>query len=263
MQGTFKMPRPAEPGRGAASPLRLALWGCAALLAFGGFVALGNWQVRRLAWKLDLIARVERRLQTPPASPPPRAQWPQLGVATDEYRKLCLDGEFLHEHETLVQALTRLGPGDWVLTPLRDSDGDIVLVNRGFVPPERRAPAQRAQGQVAGAVRVCGLLRLSEPRGSLLRHNDPAQGRWYSRDVPAIAAAQRLPAAEVAPYFLDADAAPNPGGWPVGGLTAVQFHNSHLVYAITWYGLALLVAGGAVIVARHERRLRRAGAMLK
>ena len=85
----------------------------------------------------------------------------------------------------------------------------------------------------------------------------------FGNDVPAIAAAQRLPAAEVAPYFLDADAAPNPGGWPVGGLTVVQFHNSHLAYAITWYGLALLVAGGAVIVGRHERRLRRAGAMLK
>jgi len=67
----------------------------------------------------------------------------------------------------------------------------------------------------------------------------------------------------VAPYFLDADDSPNPGGWPVGGLTVVRFHNSHLVYALTWYGLALMVAAGAGIFTRHEWRLRRPGGMLK
>ena len=259
-----------EGGRGVpkpASPLRLALLGLAALLAFAGFVALGNWQVHRRAWKLDLIQRVDSRLQAPPAAEPPRAQWPVLNAAADEYRRLCLEGAFLHDHETLVQAVTRLGAGYWVLTPLQTSAGDTVLVNRGFVPPERRDPAARAAGQVAGALRVCGLLRMSEPRGAFLRRNEPAQGRWYSRDVAAIAAGQGLPAPDVAPYFLDADAAPPKddaaGEGPVGGLTVVRFHNSHLVYAITWYALALMVAGAAALVARYEWRLRRPGGMLK
>ena len=239
------------------SPLLLALWAIAAILVFAGFIALGNWQVHRRAWKLDLIQRVDSRLRAPAGAAPRRAQWPSLNAASDEYRKLCIDGVFLHDHETLVQAVTRLGAGDWVLTPLRTADGDIVLINRGFVAPEQRAPAARSAGQISGTVKVCGLLRMTEPRGGFLRRNDPANGLWYSRDVAAIAAAQGLPAPAVAPYFIDADDAPNPGGWPVGGLTVVQFRNTHLIYAITWYALALMVAWGASIVARHEWRLRK------
>jgi surfeit locus 1 family protein len=235
--------------------LRLTLWAIFAALAFAGFVALGNWQVHRRVWKLDLIARVDQHLKAAPVAAPGRAQWPGIGAA-DEYRKVCASGSFLHDRETLVQAVTRLGPGDWVLTPLHTADGSLVLIDRGFVGPAQRQPAARAAGQVAGDVQVCGLLRLSEPRGAFLRHNDPAAGRWYSRDVAAIAAAQNLPAADVAPYFIDADATPNPGGWPVGGLTVIRFHNSHLVYAITWYGLALMVLAAAVRVARLEWRSR-------
>ncbi|MDB5974880.1 MAG: hypothetical protein JWR07_1640 [Nevskia sp.] len=252
-----------EPAATPASPLRLSLLGLVATLALLGFVALGNWQVHRRTWKLDLIQKVDARLQAPPAAAPTRAQWPSLNAADDEYRKLCLSGEFLRDHETLVQAVTRLGAGDWVMTPLRTATGDLVLVNRGFVPPEQRTPAARSAGQTAGPLQVCGLLRLTEPHGAFLRRNDPAAGHWFSRDVVAITAAQGLQAQDTAPYFLDADATPNPGGWPVGGLTVIHFHNSHLVYAITWYGLALLVAGGMAIVARYEWRLRHSGRVVK
>jgi surfeit locus 1 family protein len=252
------MARPAQPERAAPrSPARLALWAGAAILACAGFLALGNWQVHRLAWKRELIARVDQRVNAPPAPPPTREQWSTVSAARDEYRKLCLDGVFEHRHETLVQAVTRLGAGDWVLTPLRMADGSLVLINRGFVGQDQRDPAARSAGQVAGPVHVCGLLRLSEPGGGFLRRNDPVAGHWYSRDVAAIAAAQGLPLQDVAPYFLDADASPNPGGWPRGGLTVVTFRNSHLQYAITWYALALLVLVGSGIVARHEWRLRR------
>lgn len=227
------------------------------IFACVGFVLLGNWQVRRLAWKEELIARVKQHIAAPPQAAPPRALWAAIGLP-DEYRKLCLTGSFVHERETPVQALTRLGPGWWVLTPLWVDDGSLVLINRGFVDAEHRARAARAAGQPAGPLQVCGLLRLSEPHGSFLRNNVPAAGRWYSRDVAAIAAAQQLPAAEVAPYFLDADVTPNPGGWPVGGLTVVQFRNSHLSYALTWYGLALMSAGGLVLLLRQQRRPARA-----
>lgn len=233
-----------------------------ALLLFACFVSLGQWQVRRLAWKLELIDRVERHLQAEPVAAPGREAWAAIaGGAADEYLKVRLDGVFVNERETLVQAVTEQGPGFWVLTPLRGADGAFYLVNRGFVDAAHRAPATRAAGQPAGAVTVAGLLRRTEPRGGFLRRNDPAADRWYSRDVAAIAAAAGLPAADVAPYFVDADARPNAGGWPVGGLTVVRFHNSHLVYAITWYTLALMVAGAAGLVGRQEwtrRRARRA-----
>uniref|UniRef100_UPI0025F2DA71 SURF1 family protein n=1 Tax=uncultured Sphingomonas sp. TaxID=158754 RepID=UPI0025F2DA71 len=152
----------------------------------------------------------------------------------------------------LVDALTERGAGAWVLTPLHTADGTI-LVNRGFVPPDRRAPESRAAAQPSNEVTVTGLLRLTEPEGRVLRPNRPAENRWYSRDVQAIARARGL--GQVAPFFIDAGAAPNPGGVPVGGLTVVRFRNTHLVYALTWFGLAALSIAGLVLVLKpaHKR----------
>ena len=211
--------------------MKRALLIALALTATIGFVALGVWQVERRAWKLDLIARVEAGTRTAPLSVPR----PGLDVRASEYRRVTATGSFLHDRETLVQALTERGAGFWVLTPLRTSQG-MVLINRGFVSSERRDPATRAAAQVAGPVTVTGLLRVSEPKGGFLRSNDLGGDRWYSRDVPAIAAARGI--GQAAPFFVDADATPNPGGWPVGGLTVLRFNNNHLVYALTWFGLA-------------------------
>lgn len=158
-----------------------------------------------------------------------------------------LTGTFLHDRETLTQASTELGAGFWVMTPLRQTDGTVVLVNRGFVPPEAVDRAARAAPEPAGEVTVTGLLRMTEPGGGFLRHNDPAANRWFSRDVQAIAAARGMP--DAAPFFVDADAparpppqsAPMPErSWPQGGLTVIAFHNNHLVYALTWYALGLM-----------------------
>jgi len=244
--------------RQRSTAARVALAVCA-VLAFAGFVALGTWQVERRAWKLDLIARVDQRVHAPATAAPGRTEWPTVNAANDEYRHVRLAGTFLHDKETLVQASTRLGAGFWVLTPLRNSaDGTVVLVNRGFVPPEAQKREARAATEPQGETTVAGLLRLTEPKGGFLRKNDPAGERWFSRDVQAIAAARGL--GDVAPYFVDAEAAPaQPGtpatdapAWPAGGLTVISFPNSHLVYALTWYGLALMVLIAAWFVRRSE-----------
>ncbi|MGJ4891775.1 SURF1 family protein [Bradyrhizobium sp. HKCCYLRH3099] len=233
---------------GARRPATLAI-GTAWVACVAILLALGVWQVERRAWKLDLIDRVDRRVHAAPVPAPSPAQWPAINRSDDEYKRVTLSGRFLNDRETLVQALTVEGPGYWVVTPLQTSDG-LVLVNRGFVPSERRDPASRSAGNPDGPVSVTGLLRISEPGGGFLRHNDPAANRWYSRDVAAIAAARGL--SDVAPFFVDADATPNPGGYPVGGLTVIAFPNNHLVYALTWFTLALMLAGAGV------QRLRRA-----
>ena len=250
----------AEPGS-APSPaplslLRRVVFGIAMGLVFVVLLGLGTWQVQRRTWKLDLIARVDARVQAPAVPAPGPAAWPQVG-AEDAYRHVSLSGVFLHDRETLVQAVTERGAGFWVLTPLRRPDASLVLVNRGFVPSANRDPATRQAWQVAGETRVTGLLRLTEPGGAFLRSNDPKDGRWYSRDVAAIAAARGL--TDVAPYFVDADAAPNPGGLPVGGLTVIAFPNSHLVYALTWYGMALMLAGAVIYILRGRRTSRPVG----
>jgi surfeit locus 1 family protein len=222
------------------------------------FSALGLWQVQRRTWKLELIAQVERRIHATPTAAPGPAAWTNLSQASDAYRRVRLTGVYDHGRETLVQAVTDLGPGFWVMTPLRADNGVTVLVNRGFTPTARKRPETRSAGQVQVPVTVVGLLRLSEPRGGFLRRNQPGEGRWYSRDVAAIAQAKGL--SGVAPYFVDADATPNPGGWPRGGLTVVRFPNSHLIYALTWFGLALLTGGAAVYVLADARRTRLGGA---
>jgi surfeit locus 1 family protein len=233
--------------RSLASLIRL---GIAAALVFAVLAALGTWQLERRSWKLGLIERIETRVHALPVAPPGRPDWPMVTAADYEYQHVRVMGVFLNDRETQVAASTELGPGFWVLTPLRMRDGALVLVNRGFVPTGRRDPATRKAGEVAGEATVTGLLRITEPGGTLLRSNDPSADRWYSRDVAAIAAARGL--SDVAPYFIDADAGANGPDAPVGGLTVIKFHNNHLIYALTWYGLALMVAGGTAYVIRQE-----------
>lgn len=217
------------------------------MLIFG---ALGVWQIERLAWKRDLIARVEARVNAPPASLPPAARWRSLPPRDLEYRRVRLTGRFDHGAEVLVDALTERGPGFWIVTPLVSSKG-TVLVNRGFVPPERKARDRRSESLLTGQVIITGLVRLSEPGGRFLRTNEPGNDRWYSRDIEAISRARGL--GSVAPFFIDADASPNPGGWPVGGMTVIRFRNTHLIYALTWFALAGLCVAGLVLTLRSPQ----------
>ncbi|MCW2240277.1 SURF1 family protein [Azospirillum canadense] len=233
----------------------LLLIGLLTLAGVAGLTALGVWQLERRVWKLALIDRVEERVHAAPVPAPGTAAWAAVSAESDEYRRVQAKGTFQNDRETLVQAVTNLGGGFWVLTPFHTTDGFTVLVNRGFVPPDKRDPASRAGGHTDGQTTVTGLLRMTEPKGGFLRSNDPAGDRWYSRDVAAIAAARSL--SDVAPYFIDADGTPNPGGFPVGGLTVVSFPNNHLQYALTWFALAIMVAGAGVFVLRHDIRQRK------
>ena len=249
--------RTPRPPRGVFVLGLLAVLG---VLVFVGFVALGTWQVHRLAWKHDLIARVNTRVHAPPVDAPGRGQWPQVSAANDEYRRVKLTGQFLQDKSVRVRASTELGMGSWLLTPLRVNSGDIVIVNRGFVSPTWCAGKASCAPGPSGSTTISGLLRISEPKGAFLQKNDPAGDRWFSRDVAAIAAAKGL--GDAAPYFVDADAASSPGrgegnDGPVGGLTVIAFPDNHLSYAITWYVLALLTLVAAWVVWKDQRRKHR------
>ncbi|AXA90717.1 SURF1 family protein [Massilia sp. YMA4] len=246
---------------------KIVLAACAVLL-FCVFAALGTWQVKRLQWKLDLIERVNSRVNAAPVPAPGPQQWARVSAASDEYRRVRVSGKFLYQYTTRVQTTTARGIGFWLMTPLCTDDG-IIFVNRGFVPMrsgdlDQPAPpsagAEPCAGGFGPAAEVTGLLRLPEPKGRLLRENDPANERWYVRDVPAIAARRGL--RNVAPYFVDAPAGQeypmDASEKPVGGLTVIAFPNNHLVYALTWFALAAMVAGGYYLVLRYEKRRTRA-----
>ena len=134
------------------------------VIAALGFSTLGIWQLERLAWKRDLIARVESRIHAVPAPLPRPAEWPAINARDDEYRRVRLTGRFRHDRATLVDALTERGPGFWILTPLTTPHGTI-LINRGFVPAGHDKAYERPGGEIA----LTGLLRLSEPGGRFLR----------------------------------------------------------------------------------------------
>jgi surfeit locus 1 family protein len=219
----------------------------AASIAFAILVGLGTWQMARLSWKEGLIRAIAERSTAPPVNAPAEGEWAGLTKDEVEYRRVTLEGSFLHADEARVFTdLPRTkgparGIGYWVLTPLVQADGSVVIVNRGFVPIGRAEPASRREGQLEGPVKVTGLIRWAEERNLFTPSDDPASGRWFTRDPAAIAAAMGI--RRVAPFTVDAEASA-PGGLPQGGETRLVLSNRHLEYALTWYGLAL----GLVIV---------------
>ncbi|MGD9617621.1 MAG: SURF1 family protein [Alphaproteobacteria bacterium] len=198
-------------------------------------LALGFWQLERLEWKTDLIAERRAAVQSAPVPVPQTLE----EARRLEFHPVIAEGVFLHDKEVYLGAASpSRGPsGFHVLTPLRLGDGRIVFINRGFVPSQMKDPETRAAGQLAGPVRVAGPLRLPKGRpGWLVPDNRPDMNYWFWVDLPAMAAATGLP--DVAPFYIDADATPNPDGWPKGGVTPIDLPNDHLNYAITWFALA-------------------------
>jgi surfeit locus 1 family protein len=223
------------------------LAGIFSALGIAILLGLGFWQLERRVWKEELIARIEARTNALPAAVPPEGEWKNVNAERDEYRRVTARGTFRHDHEVQVYTVVSeqkgraAGPGYWVMTPLELSSGAAVIVNRGFVPLDRRNPDTRTAGQVSGQTTVAGLLRMPEQATLFSPENEPARNAWYRRDPGEIARALRLE--RVAPFTIDADATPNPGGLPEGGRTRINFRNDHLQYAVTWFGLALALAG--------------------
>ena len=210
----------------------------ACALLFAGLCALGVWQLERLQWKLALIAKVNGHMA---ARPLPLEQIMAMNRDEAQYRRVTLSGRFDHAREAYVFTTDAGAPVYHVLTPFTAGDGKVLMVDRGEVPKEKLDPATRAAGNITAETRVTGVWRVPDAPGAFTPPPDTAHRIWYSRDVKTIAAADHLVLA--APVVIEADAAPNPGGWPKGGQTVVSFRNQHLSYAVTWFGLALGLLG--------------------
>jgi len=199
--------------------------------------ALGGWQLQRLEWKRALIAQREAAVTGAPVALPQTL----ADARALEFHAVVDDGVFLNDKEIFLGAIGPKGAAGFdLLTPLREKGERVVFVNRGFVPTELKDPARRAAGQPSGPVRVAGLLRVSPDKkpGWFVPDNRADINYWFWVDLPAISAAAGL--TNVAPFTIDADAAPNPGGWPKGGATPLVLPNDHLQYAITWFSLAIV-----------------------
>ena len=217
-----------------------------AIPVFVTLLGLGTWQVFRLAEKEAVNTFRSERAAAPPAD----LAGNPAELAALEFRRLRVRGVFDHARELYVYGRSQRGnDGYYILTPLMREGAPPVLVNRGWVPRDRKDPVRRAESQPAGPVEVVGYLRRASRRGWLMPDNDVAGNHWFWFDLPAMSRAAGLP--ETAAFYLEADATPNPGNFPVGGQTQIQLPSNHLQYAITWYSLA--VAFVVIYVVWHRR----------
>ena len=237
--------------RGILEPTIFAIVGIAIL------AGLGLWQLDRKTWKENLIAAMTERLARPPADLPPRDRWAHLLQERDEFARVGFPAEFLPGQEALVYSAGSAfrpdvqGAGYWVFAPARLAGGSIVVVNRGFLP---LAQKDAAIAPPSGSIDIAGVLRWPEKPGAFTPANEPQNDVWYVRDPAAIAAAKKWDAA--APFYIDQESPPPPGGLPKVGKLVVALPDNHLQYAITWFGLALGLAGVYVtwLAGRFRRR---------
>ncbi len=228
----------------------------AAIVGVAILCGLGAWQVQRKAWKEDLIATLNARLAEPAAALPPPAAWSGLKSEGHEWRRVTVPAEFIAGQEALVYTAGSpfrsdvKGPGYWVFAPARLADGSVIVVDRGFVPLDHKDAATYAPR--AGLIDIVGVMRWPEQSGVFTPGADVKGNVWYARDLKAIVAAKQWPAQ--APFYIEQEAPVPPGGLPKPGRMVVNLPDNHLQYAITWFGLALGLAG--VYIAWLIRRRR-------
>lgn len=223
-------------------PLLLTIVGLTVLLS------LGTWQMERKAWKEGLIASIQEGMaKQPVALPTDPDAWPEL--LQKEYNPVTFTGEYLHQFERHFFALEK-GRIVWhVYTPVKLPSGPYVLVNRGSVPEDKKDPSSRTDGQLEGEQQITGLIRKPGQKGPFDVEPNQTKNEWYWRDLEGMAAGLRSSLGPdsntvIVPFFVDATAElVNPGGLPKGGATRVKLTNKHLEYALTWFGLALVLLG--------------------
>jgi len=228
----------------ATDPSLLRRWlipGLFTIVGLAILISLGVWQLERKQWKESLIASLERQMQAPPVPLPPSSQWHDLTRDNSEFRRVRLRAEFipdappayLYTGASALRADVKQ-PGYFVFAPARLADGRIVVINRGYVPLDRK------DDKAVGTTEVTGFIRWPEQPGWFVSEHDAKGDIWFVRDPQAMAAVRQWGA--VAPFYIDQESPVPPGGLPRPGTLTVKLKNDHLGYAITWFGLAASLA---------------------
>lgn len=212
-------------------------------------IGLGTWQIQRLFWKQGLIDARQSNAAAPIQDGLPRS----FDAARDAFRRVKVKGRFLNDKEVFLAARSHRGnAGFHVITPFALAAGGHILIDRGWIPLSIRDQIGRVAGQIDGETTVTAFMRAPSSGGAFTPDNAPAANVWYTVDIPAIGKKTGL--SDLKPFYLEADATPNPGGFPVGGQTRLDLPNNHLQYVITWYSLAIV--GLIIYILYHRRRER-------
>lgn len=242
----------------ASVPRSTILLGLMAAIGLVILCGLGAWQLQRLNEKQAFLARLVAQADMNPAPLPPEALWGQLDLDSADLRRVTLSGEWLPGATATVRvAMPEPKPGErrpggfgrYLIAALRLDTGAVVLINRGFAP-EREVAAIPAP---AGRATLIGILRKPEAGNSFTPAANPATRDFHLRDPAAIAAALDIRAA---PFMVEAERTAETASLPSGvdiRELAGRIPNNHLQYALTWFGLALTLAGVFVAYLRSQR----------
>jgi surfeit locus 1 family protein len=223
--------------------------GVFAALGLAVLLGLGIWQIERKAWKENLIATLEHRLGAAPVALPRPDTWASLTADNSEFLRVRLRIEPGGEDALVYTSGSALrddvkAPGYFVFTPARLPDGGTVVINRGYV-------SSQSHLRLAGAQDIVGVLRWPDAPSWFVADHD-SSGIWYMRDPVAIARAKGW--GTVAPFYVEQEQPVPPGGQPHPATLHVKLRNDHLQYALTWFGLAAVLAVMFVLWAIRRRR---------
>ncbi len=220
---------------------RLIAPGIAAFITFWLLIALGVWQLHRLKWKEGILASIHQaEIAAPIPLPENPTPFEKVSISgTWIPGKAALYGDEVHD--------TPAGPvpGGELIQPLRRPNGDIVLVDLGWVPEQSPVP-------LPSPAAPAGYLHAPITPNFLSPADDPARNLYYTLDPARIGAGLGFP--EVAPYILiEMGPLPPPGSaapQPAESLPTPP--NNHYEYALTWFGFALVLVFEFIFFARKR-----------
>ncbi len=232
-------------------PIRSETWPTVIVLpALAVLAGLGIWQVDLSLEKTALIEEIATR-----------GAAPAIALSTDSripledflYRPIFVTGKFDHGAEFLLAGGRDGGPpGFQIVTPLRRSDGQgVLLVDRGWIPADRRDPERRPGSRPGAEVTVTGIIRPPEPPGWRTPANDPENHQWHFIDLEEMARVARIwPPPD---FYLKATSGWG-ADWPRPNDRRFVPVNNHLPYAIAAFALAGALLAALVVYRRYRAR---------
>lgn len=206
---------------------------------------LGSWQVQRLFWKTEIITEYKERAMSAPQA------LPSGTVSLDEYRfqRIELTGKFHHDKELFLVGRTYEGnAGFHVVSPFRTSDNKLLFVNRGWVSEAYRAPEQRPFSVQDEVVTIQAIMRAPQRKGYFVPENEPQRGFWFTLKPEEMAEFHQLDNI-ITSFYADQIRQGEVITLPIAADLKIDVPNTHLNYALTWYGIALSLMG--VYIAFH------------
>ena len=204
---------------------RMIFLGLVGGLGLTALLALGVWQLQRLAWKEDILAMIETRIAAAPV--------PLLSQSCPAGRPISCRGR--RRRNRPARAACVLGdrsagrwlPGD---LPFVTASGRRILLDRGYI-----RDADKDSARAGGSVEITGNLLWPDEGDWTTPPPEEDTNILYARDIAYMA--ERLNTEPLLVVLRDGADTPRP--LPV---STTGIPNNHLQYAITWFSLALIWA---------------------